>query len=406
MFDSKTIQYAPYCPSTEGSKTAFFQPKLTVNELGDEYEQEADAVADKVMRMPNPLSTFRIGDLGFRTPEIRHPKSEMADPSIHFGFGIWDFGHPKSDIPNPKSKPIPLSQISRKCADCEEEDNVQRKESSGGGQAAPSLVNDVIASSGKPLDSHTQQFMESRMGHDFSQVQVHTDSQAAESATAVNALAYTSGNHIVFNSGQYAPDTEGGKRLLAHELVHVGQQGVFRKSSNRHSPIIQRTEKDTKQLCPTYWRYNSKAKVETYNCAGLSHRTYSVILADELGKLLKKGKQTDKCSKGAVKHWVWIYDYHLEDHKGNVTEKPITDFHTVAGVVDSNGNDPTDVYSKNGPRPVEGPGTGPSFKPKDKEQAKDNTSKGKLLYDKSKNPIYKIRKNMAEWIFCLPCPKS
>ena len=181
-------------PSVKSNNTPFFQAKLTVNEPGDEYEQEADAVADKVMRMPNPT-----------TISPSNPPDENKN-KIHL-------------------KPIPFSQISRKCADCEEEEKVQRKEStSGGGQTAPSIVNEVITSSGKSLDSHTQEFMESRMGHDFSHVQVHTDGKAAESAASVNALAYTSGNHIVFNNGQYAPDTEGGKRLLAHELAHVGLQ--------------------------------------------------------------------------------------------------------------------------------------------------------------------------------------
>jgi hypothetical protein len=67
--------------------------------------------------------------------------------------------------------------------------------------------------------------MELRFGFDFSQVRVHTDAQAAESARAVNALAYTVGSDIVFGAGQYAPGTAAGKRLLAHELTHVVQQG-------------------------------------------------------------------------------------------------------------------------------------------------------------------------------------
>jgi hypothetical protein len=66
--------------------------------------------------------------------------------------------------------------------------------------------------------------MESRLGHDFSRVRVHTDAQAAESATAVNSLAYTVGRNVVFGAGQYRPDTAAGKRLLAHELTHVLQQ--------------------------------------------------------------------------------------------------------------------------------------------------------------------------------------
>jgi len=66
--------------------------------------------------------------------------------------------------------------------------------------------------------------MESRIGHDFSQVRVHADARAAESAGAVNALAYTVGQDIVFGPGRYAPQTSEGRRLLAHELTHVVQQ--------------------------------------------------------------------------------------------------------------------------------------------------------------------------------------
>ena len=66
--------------------------------------------------------------------------------------------------------------------------------------------------------------MEPRFGHDFSGVRVHTDARAAESAWSVNALAYTVGRDVVFGTGQYAPGTSGGRRLLAHELTHVVQQ--------------------------------------------------------------------------------------------------------------------------------------------------------------------------------------
>jgi hypothetical protein len=68
--------------------------------------------------------------------------------------------------------------------------------------------------------------MEPRFGPDFSGVRVHTDAKAAESVRAVNALAYTVGQHVVFGAGQYVPDTDAGKKLMAHELVHVVQQGM------------------------------------------------------------------------------------------------------------------------------------------------------------------------------------
>lgn len=85
-------------------------------------------------------------------------------------------------------------------------------------------VRRVLGSAGRPLDGATRTFMESRFGHDFSGVRVHTDSNAQESARAVNALAYTVGRDVVFGSGQYAPQTEEGRRLIAHELTHTLQQ--------------------------------------------------------------------------------------------------------------------------------------------------------------------------------------
>ncbi len=89
----------------------------------------------------------------------------------------------------------------------------------------PPLVAEGLRSPGQPLDPATQSFMESRFGHDFSRVQVHTDAKAAASARAVNALAYTVGQDVVFGAGQYAPHTLFGQRLMAHELTHVMQQG-------------------------------------------------------------------------------------------------------------------------------------------------------------------------------------
>ena len=88
----------------------------------------------------------------------------------------------------------------------------------------PSSVHQVLRSPGQHLDPKTQTFMESRFGQDFSQVRVHANTDAEESAQALNALAYTVGNHIVFGKNHYSPSTSKGKHLLAHELAHVTQQ--------------------------------------------------------------------------------------------------------------------------------------------------------------------------------------
>jgi hypothetical protein len=198
------------------------QAKLTVNEPGDAYEQEADAVADKVMRMPDP--SVANPQIPFNKVSISSLQRKCSNCEKEEKVQRKEDGEEEQPV---QLKSISDFAIQRACAACEKDDEkIQRKESgnTGGGRTAPSIVSDVISSSGQSLDKGTQQFMESRMGHDFSDVRVHTDSKAAESAQSINALAYTSGNHIAFNSGQYQPNTEGGRRLLAHELVHVGQQ--------------------------------------------------------------------------------------------------------------------------------------------------------------------------------------
>jgi len=89
----------------------------------------------------------------------------------------------------------------------------------------PSLVKDVVNSGGgSPLDRDTRRFMESRLGADFADVRVHTDTRASESAQSVQAHAYTVGTDVVFQSGRYTPESDSGKRMLAHELTHVVQQ--------------------------------------------------------------------------------------------------------------------------------------------------------------------------------------
>jgi hypothetical protein len=167
------------------------QPKLIINQPNDYYEREADTMADKVMRMEQP-------DL--------------------------------------QLKQLPITGIQRKCAHCQEEEKMQRKEIDGKATTAGNSLESYVgslSSGGQPLPNEVRNFYEPRFGYDFSNVKIHTDIVATKSAQSINALAYTSGNNIVFNSGQYAPNTTTGKRLLGHELTHVVQQ-------KDNSPQIQR----------------------------------------------------------------------------------------------------------------------------------------------------------------------
>ena len=132
----------------------------------------------------------------------------------------------------------PVSQILHRCAgarcpegSCHGDHDAQLAQAShdtGHPASATSVsaaVHDVLQSSGKPLNPAIRGYFEARLMHDFSQVRVHDDTQAADSAWTVNARAYTVGRNIVFGADQYAPATRDGRKLIAHELAHVIQQG-------------------------------------------------------------------------------------------------------------------------------------------------------------------------------------
>jgi hypothetical protein len=136
--------------------------------------------------------------------------------------------------PAPSFTPVRAGLLQR-CSDgtcgCDKKraDELQRMPASGQETGhAPAIVQDVLASSGRPLDQSARPSLEAAFGHDFGSVRVHTDERAAESARTVRALAYTVGRHIVFADGHYAPGTTAGRTLLAHELAHVVQQSAAR----------------------------------------------------------------------------------------------------------------------------------------------------------------------------------
>ena len=130
-------------------------------------------------------------------------------------------------------------QVSRKCAACGEEEKLQKREA---GQAAvgqaPASVYEVLRSPGQPLDAATRAYFEPRFGRDFSSVRVHIGPSAAQSARDVNSHAYTVGRNIAFDSGRFAPGSQEGRGLLAHELTHVAQQrelgAIGDRASLRH----------------------------------------------------------------------------------------------------------------------------------------------------------------------------
>jgi hypothetical protein len=182
------------------------QAKLKVSAPGDAYEQEADRVANLAMGMSSPVPAQENGIIGQR-------------PNL----------------------------LQRNCSECgPAEPQLKRQESGAGSEVASSIVASALNSEGQPLDSTARSFMEPRFGHNFSGVRVHTGREAAHSASALDAIAYASDQHIVFNQGQYEPHTDSGRRLIAHELTHVVQQGGGSRSNQgmppgRSTSLVQRT---------------------------------------------------------------------------------------------------------------------------------------------------------------------
>jgi hypothetical protein len=243
--------------------------------------------------------------------------------------------------------------------------------------------------------------MERGFGHDFRDVRVHAGPSDGALAQRINARAFTVGSDVFFAPGQFRPDSFGGQRLLAHELTHVVQQRT-------REVRVQRSEADTLAQCPRYWRYEMLRPFETYNCAGLAWRTYN-YRGDRAAERSAVGAGTIGCSAGCipgeVKQWWWDYDLHVETPDGRRTAAN-RDFHTVAGVTDSVGNDPDDVYSKNGKRPVYGPGMGPGFRPPARERATTNDPSETPSTHPDGSPLFKVRSNFSQLCACHPCPLS
>jgi hypothetical protein len=155
---------------------------LTIGPAGDSFEREADAAAAQVLRMPAT-------------------------------------GMP--DAPTQAGAPPPL-----------------QAKSDGAHSAAPAppIVHDTLNSQGRPLDAETRSFFEPRFQRDFGGVRLHTGAQAAQASRAIGARAFTAGQNIAFGAGQYAPGTQLGRSLIAHELAHTVQQGHAAAWSVQRAP--------------------------------------------------------------------------------------------------------------------------------------------------------------------------
>ena len=229
----------------------FFAPavqfKMTVNKPGDKFEQEADKMADKVMRMPSPITGK--DDKVQNAPEEKLQKQEKdklqkasaleekiqkAQPSEE---KIQKAAIPEEKVQKKEEDKIqkaakPEEKLQKKEDDKLQkapanEDKLQRKGSDG----APAVTANVQSAinnkttGGQPLSNDVRGFMEPRFNADFSGVKVHHDAESASLNNQLSARAFTYQNHVFFSRDQFQPGTSEGKQLLAHELTHTIQQG-------------------------------------------------------------------------------------------------------------------------------------------------------------------------------------
>nr|MBX2828531.1 DUF4157 domain-containing protein [Flavobacteriaceae bacterium] len=167
-------------PETPFFSPAFIQPKLAIGQVNDSYEQEADNIANKVVGTGTQYNSLvsQISPLTASAPQRKTTNTHGSNS-------------------NPKNG-MASSQLESKI-----------QSSKGGGNA---------------MDTDTQTEMSQKFGTNFGAVRIHTDPTAIQMNRELGAKAFTVGNDIYFNEGQYSPNNLLGKHLLAHELTHVVQQ--------------------------------------------------------------------------------------------------------------------------------------------------------------------------------------
>lgn len=248
------------------------QTKLDVGPAGDHFEREADSVARKVnsggdapVAVPPTITPLTAQRMASPSPAPKEEEKKPAKRAQNIQRKAAQNTPPPKEEEMPKSSARMQRKVQRKTAARQAPDeemkaaksatSAQRDMQSAGsdtnGGVIPQTVENTISrmQSGPAgrLDSGTKSFMESRFGRDFSNVRVHKDSSAAEASQALNAKAFTVGNDVFFNSGEYRPDASSGRELIAHELTHTVQQAGG--GGNVAAP--KRIQREPKKASPT-----------------------------------------------------------------------------------------------------------------------------------------------------------
>lgn len=224
----------------------FIQAKLRVSQSGDTYEQEADRVAEEVIRTPEAGLTISSnaaaasvqrkcadcagGESACPQCLAESPAAQRQSPTATDAQLI----QPQFDLGEEMEEGRPMSME-------EDEDSAVQRSADGNIYASSDITRRIVSAKGmgSPLSESVRQELGSKMGADFSGVRIHTGGDAIQLNRDLAAHAFTHGKDIYFNAGKYRPETVEGRRLLAHELTHVIQQG-----GDSGAGVVQRAEVD------------------------------------------------------------------------------------------------------------------------------------------------------------------
>ncbi|WP_299260777.1 DUF4157 domain-containing protein [uncultured Aquimarina sp.] len=281
--------------SAASDNLSFVQPKLKIGEPGDKYEAEADKIADQVVNKTSTNSEGGIQKKGTAEEEVQQKrlassitplvqtsmfkdKKEGAVQKMEDEEPVQAMEEEEPVQAMEEEEPVQAMEeeepvqameeeepVQAKCAECENEGEVQKMEEEGiqakskKTNTSGSIESKLNNSGGSKLSGNTKNEMESGFGADFSNVNIHTGSNAVQMSQELGAQAFTHGNNVYFNEGKYNPSSKEGKHLLAHELTHTIQQKgmVQRKNIHRRRNQGIQLKKKPKCIRPIKWRHRN-----------------------------------------------------------------------------------------------------------------------------------------------------
>ena len=207
---------------------AYMQAKLAVSDPGDSAEKEADSVARQVAH----------------TEKTEGKEMRRAGPALAPADEETSALEPVAAARNIQRRPEPAAVMpasKQEISDKDSKPTIQRDASDGSMAGAPVAGEtesriEACRGTGAPLEDSVKTAMESQFGRDFGSVRIHTDGEAADLCAEIGARAFTVGNDIFFAPGEYAPGSDDGRELLAHELTHVVQQGAGVQQKIQRTP--------------------------------------------------------------------------------------------------------------------------------------------------------------------------